>query len=155
MKAAQAVITLKPMPKAKATITDRASQGLPKAFREKSFQDKTRRGPWPLGLQEFEAKPDGAGGQHQHLRTAPRVRVKLQQWCLGLHYFMLFSGVSVLQMLVLLFVFFGSLQMAYPGSCQSWPPSWDQLDQASTQRHCQVRRRKQVMLLTQGPSFRS
>ena len=27
-----------------------------------------------------------------------------------------------------------ALQMAYPGSCHSWPPSWDQLDQASLRR---------------------
>ena len=82
MKAAQAVITPKPMPKAKQD----AHQG---------------RGPWPWGLEEFEAKPDGTGGQHQHLW----VRVKLEQWCLGLHYFMFFPGVSVLQMLVLLLFF--------------------------------------------------
>ena len=40
MKAAQAVITPKPMPKAKATI--RAAQDVPKAFQDKSFQDRTR-----------------------------------------------------------------------------------------------------------------
>ena len=40
MKAAQAVMTPKPMPKAKATI--RAAQDVPKAFQDKSFQDRTR-----------------------------------------------------------------------------------------------------------------
>ena len=40
MKAAQVVITPKPMPKAKATI--RAAQDVPKAFQDKSFQDRTR-----------------------------------------------------------------------------------------------------------------
>ena len=40
MKAAQAVITPKPMPKAKATI--RAAQDVPKAFQDKSFQDRMR-----------------------------------------------------------------------------------------------------------------
>ena len=157
MKAVQVVITPKPMPKAKATI--RAAQDVPKAFQDKSFQDRTRIRAEDHGLgvskrpKLYDLKPN----------PSPVVNINIfgglpgsgaasssGAWACILFY--VFSWSSVLQILAL---FFSSLQMAYPGSCRSWPPSWEQLEQASTQRHLQVRRRQQVILLPQGPSFRS
>ena len=101
------------MLKAKHSITDRASQGLPKAFRDPSFKDKTR----------IRAEDHGLGvSKTLKPNPAPVVNINIfgsgsssssGAWaCIILCFF---PGVSVVQMLVLVLFFFGTLQMAYPG----------------------------------------
>ena len=102
MKAAQAVP--KPMPKAKHSITDRASQGLPKAFRDPSFKDKTR----------IRAEDHGLGvSKTLKPNPAPVVNINIfgsgpssssGAWACIILCFS--PGVSVLQMLVLVLFFF-------------------------------------------------
>ena len=103
MKAAQAVITPKPMPKAKASITDRGFQGLPKAFRDPSFKDKTR----------IRAEDHGLGvSKTMKPNAAPVVNINIfgsgSSWSSGAWTCIIlcfFPGVSVLQMLVLVLFF--------------------------------------------------